>query len=93
LLLGRNADLDLNGLPVKAAVSAQGRLLSFNAQKACRVLPPDGVYRVTAYGFLGTVRNSDTVHIETVVSVQDRIIIVSGMNDNRFKPVRLEFLL
>jgi hypothetical protein len=84
LLMGRNAEIDLAGLP--SATNASGDM-SFNAM--ARILPPDGSYRVMAYGGSESGVPQKT---EMTVSVKNGAVIVPVLNDGKFNPLRLEFV-
>ena len=101
LLLGRNAEIDLEGFPVSR--SPEGKYVIFDARNSCRILPPDGSYRVTAYsGITDPVKISDrgslnkisiTPGNKMIISIKSGIIIVPVSDNNTFNPVRFEFVV
>ena len=98
LLLGRKAEIDVAGLPVTHDLCGN---MSFNAHKAHRILPPEGSYKVMAYYVMpdlaknsGTekkTRSGPAQKIELIISVKNGNIIVPCIDNDRIKPVRLEF--
>ena len=89
LLMGRNAEIDLAGLPSKLSVGSEGQCTVFAAATAKRILPPSGGYRVRAYG---ASESGVPQKIEMTVSVENGDVIVPVLNDGKFNPLRLEFV-
>ena len=99
--LGRNAEIDLAGLPMEPVLSGTGRCLVYSAAEFRRILPPDGTYGVMAYGCTDAPENAANADIqaegcvcqkrEMVISVNKGKVIIPGNDGKGFNPVRLEF--
>jgi riboflavin kinase/FMN adenylyltransferase len=88
LLLGRNVEFDLAGIPA----TPSGRdAISYNARDQRRVMPPAGKYRARIYGSVSGCLDSAVREGEVSIA-SGTIFVPTAAGGKEFMPERLEFL-